>query len=610
MTGRPDDDAPDPRPEAVREVMDDPQDVDLPEGWDVPRTPLPDTAPEDGPPPEADCADYPLNDLGNARRLVRHFGADMMFVPRVGWFVWDGQRWKKDEDELAVRARAQRLGPLIEAEVPFMRPPPQAEAAMRTRAEAKRRLREIDDLPADERAALDDEAARLSARVIAAEKQLQGWEKTVARRMTWAKDAGNSGRLKNAAIEAQTLRAVPFDSLDAEEWAVCCESGVLRFSVLPKGGPGEDAVARVDLHPHDRADRITKLIGAAWAPGAPAPRWRAFLERVQPDPAMRAFLARWVGLCLTAHTGEQKLAFHYGTGANGKSVFSDTLARVLADYAATAKIESITGQNRRGGAEATPDLVPLIGARFVRASEPEEGERFQEALIKALTGGEEILVRPLNKDFVAVKPVFKLNISGNHKPEIRGGDEGIWRRVMLVPWEVTIPAAERDPDLGAKLWAERDGIFAWAVAGLLDYLEQGLCPPDSIAEATAEYRAESDPLGEFLADCCVVTGEAAHRVMSAELGAAFNFWRRANGQSEWGATTVAKRFSDRSRVYVSPGTGARFQKHKSAGLSSYVGLRLNDTFGKRFAEAPRDAQGRPIVRSEERGEVSDPGGTW
>ena len=530
-----------------------------------------------------------------------------MFVPRVGWFVWDGRRWRKDADELAVRAKAQELGPLIEAEVPFMRPPPAVEAALRARVKARQRLGEIANLPDPDRAAVTDEVVALETRMKALDAKCQGWEKTIGKRLTWAKDAGNSGRLKNMGLEAQTALAVPFDALDAQPWDVNCESGLLRFSVLPRGGPGEDPVPQVEVLPHRREDRVTKLVAARYSPGSPCPRWISFLERVQPDPLIRAFLARWVGLCLTGHTGEQKLAFHYGTGANGKSVFADLLARLLADYAATAKIESITGRNRRSGAEATPDLVPLMGARFVRASEPEEGERFQEALIKALTGGEEILVRALQADFVAVKPVFKLNISGNHKPEIRGGDEGIWRRVMLVPWEVTIPPAERDDQLGEKLWAEREGVFAWAVQGLLDYLEQGLNPPASIDEATAEYRAESDPIGEFLAECCVVSGEQQHRIMSADLVPAFNFWLRLNGRAEWGPTTVAKRFGARARVYVSPVSGARFDLRKSAGLSSYVGLRLTDVFGARFRDAPRDLHGRPTVRADVSGEVS---GDW
>ena len=160
----------------------------------------------------------------------------------------------------------------------------------------------------------------------------------------------------------------------------------------------------------------------------------------------------------------------------------------------------------------------------MRTSEPDDGQRLQEGLIKELTGGEPILVRALNENFVLVYPIFKLTISGNHKPEIHGGDDGIWRRVMLVPFDVQIPQEERDPELGAKLWAERAGILNWLIKGLLEYLAHGLQVPDLVLAATAEYRDDSDPLSTFLTGCCGVCGNPEHSMRSKDLCDAYAFW--------------------------------------------------------------------------------------
>ncbi len=163
----------------------------------------------------------------------------------------------------------------------------------------------------------------------------------------------------------------------------------------------------------------------------------------------------------------QKLAFFHGGGANGKSVLVDLMARMFGDYSASARIESLTGKNKKSGSDSQPDLMPLIAARFVRTSEPEDGERLQEGLVKALTGGEPMMIRALYSDFIIFRPIFKLTISGNHLPEIRGGDDGIWRRVMLVNFPVQIPEKKRIPkeELDEILWQERSGILNWLIQG-------------------------------------------------------------------------------------------------------------------------------------------------
>lgn len=364
---------------------------------------------------------------------------------------------------------------------------------------------------------------------------------------------------------------------------------MLRFTVSGGEGEGYSRSAAIDHLDHARDHLMTKMMPVPYDSQAQAPLFQAFLNRIQPDPAMRGFLQRWLGLSMTALTGEQKLCFFHGGGGNGKSVLVDLIARIMGDYASTAKIESLTGRNRRGGGDATPDLIPLVGARMVRASEPDEGEKLQEGLIKELTGGEPILVRALNKDFFEIKPHFKLTISGNHKPDIRGLDDGIWRRVLLVPFDVQIPKSERDGALGDKLWAERAGIFRWLVDGLLDYLEGGLREPEAVLDATREYREQSDPIGLFLDSACVVTGDPSDSLPTKDLVLAFNFWMDQRGEGQWKDRTISLRLKDKSRTWRSLSTGKGFTDRKSSGIMRYDGIRFSDVFNR---DLPKDIDGR------------------
>lgn len=534
----------------------------------------------------ADCAAQPLNDVGNGHRFALHFADRAMWVARVGWHVWDGCRWCEDPDTIELRRLAQTMGGRIVAEIPHVPAPAPVRAAEIVAA----------DLPPDLLARA--RAARTPAAIaalrgidpeLAAVAEALAWRARVAREWRGhARGSGNSGKIDAMLQEASVRLSRPVEALDADALWVNTRSGVLAFARDDAGR------ASLRLLPHDRGQWLTKLAPVNWRRDAPAPRFRAFLDRVQPGEAMQGFLQRWFGLSLTGLTGEQKLAFFHGGGANGKSVLVDVIARILGDYAATAKVESLTGKNRRGGGDATPDLMPLVGARFVRASEPEMGAQLQEGTIKELTGGEPIMVRSLHANFITVSPKFKLTISGNHKPEVRGSDDGIWRRLLLVPFAVQIPAAERDHRLVEKLWEERDGIFAWAVEGLLDYLEVGLAEPAEVLDATAEFREESNPVASFLLQACVVTGRAEDSLSARELVEACNFWLVEQGLSEWRPRTISLRLAEMSRRWRAPDTGASFAPRKTATRNAYDGIRFADLFAARFRDAPRDQRGRPL----------------
>lgn len=599
----------------VQDLMGQAEDVDLPEGMasgeqdddgmDMPPEPPP-VQDGDPLPPEAECVGFPLNDYGNGQRFVRHFGEILLFVPRVGWFVWCGTHWKRDDDRIAVRANAQALSALIAREAWYITPS-QRDRDMLDRAElAEEAIETIQAKPVADRTEEEKAILRESRKLIETRADiLKAGKKAISTRLTHAKNAGNSKPMTNFVDEASVLLAKPLDILDAKPLDVNCLSGVLRFSVTDCRNEGGGKYAEATLLPHDREQYMSKIMPISYDPAATCERFDEFLAQIQPAPEIRRFLARWFGLSMTGLTGEQKFAFFYGNGANGKSVLVDLISRVMGDYAASAKVESLTGSNRRSGSDATPDLMPLMGARFVRTSEPDQGVILQEGLVKELTGGEPILIRALHSDFILVYPFFKLTFSGNHKPEIRGGDDGIWRRVMLVDFPVQIPAAKRIPksELDEILWAERDGVFRWMVDGLLDYLEGGLQIPTTIAEATQEYREDSDPFGTFLTMCCHISGDHKDKLPARELVEAFNLWLDDQGKGTFKPTTVSKRFAGMARKWKSPTTGKTFDPHKSSTMS-YIGIAFAEPFGTRFREMPRDSQGR-ILRNGRTAEGSD-----
>lgn len=553
---------------------------------------------DDEPPDDIDpemCrrgASLPLNDYGNGQRFAIYFGKDVIWVPRVGWFVWNGALWKPDPDLIEVRRRAQKISALIEGEIPFIalsdRQMALVETGMALASDLRAREAEVgeDGKPTPEAQA---EIARIEQKLDAINAIKKRLADLRAGHRKFARSSGNTGKISAVVTEAGIGLSRALDDLDANPLEVNTQSGVLRFSVVR--ADGMSAVANVEMLEHDRAHLLTKCLTTTYDPDADCPLFHIFLERVQPKVEMRKFLQRWFGLSLTGLTGEQKMVFFYGAGANGKSVMVDLMARILGDYGATAKVESLIGKNRRSGGDATPDLIPLVGARFVRASEPEEGERLQEAKIKELTGGEPMLVRGLNADFFEFMPQFKLTMSGNHKPDIRGTDDGIWRRFLLVPWDVQIPPAERDPDMVVKLYDERAGILNWLRDGLLDYLENGLGEPDEVLGATKDYRDESDPVGAMLTEATVVDGADAF-ITARDLIEAFRFWQYERGESMWGNRTVSNRIKEKADRWKHPHSGRSFSPGKS-GVTGYRGIRLTDVFQTRFDKRPqgnRDAQ--------------------
>ena len=294
-----------------------------------------------------------------------------------------------------------------------------------------------------------------------------------------------------AAVErlakADRRLAATVDQWDADPWLFNTPGGTIDLRT------GK-------IRPHRTEDYMTKIAAAAPDLGCQTPLWLAFLERITGgDAGFQVFLQRAVGYALSGSIREHALFFLYGTGANGKSVFLETIAGIMGDYHKTAPIETFidTGMERH-----PTDLAGLMGARLVTAIETEEGRRWAESKLKQLTGGDKIAARFMRQDFFEYTPQFKLFVAGNHKPGLRSADEAIRRRLHLLPFEVTIPLAERDRELAGKLKAEWPGILAWAVRGCLDWQENGLRPPEAVTRATKNYLDAHDLVDAWIADCC------------------------------------------------------------------------------------------------------------
>lgn len=313
--------------------------------------------------------------------------------------------------------------------------------------------------------------------------------------MTWASKSGAKDRVSAMVSLAQSRAGVGVRSI---EWD--------RNPNLLNTMNGTLDTETYQLLPHKSADLLTQLSPCDYDPNAECPSWDAFLQQVLPDDQVRDFVQRAVGYCLTGDISERCIFILHGSGRNGKSTFIDTIAEMMGDYSVRASTELLmVKQQGGGGADAAAhELARLKGARFAHASEADQGRRMSEALIKEMTGGEEIVARLIYGTPFSYYPEFKIWLGTNHRPNIRGTDEAIWDRIRLIPFTVRIPDEDVIPRRVLKdtLMSEMSGILAWAVRGLQNYIENGLPTPEAVKDATTGYRFEMDAIGLFLAECC------------------------------------------------------------------------------------------------------------
>jgi putative DNA primase/helicase len=323
--------------------------------------------------------------------------------------------------------------------------------------------------------------------------------------------------------------AVATADLDADPWLLNVRNGVVDLRT------GE-------LLDHDPNLLLTRQAGASYDPAAEPTAWLRFLDEIIPDSDERDFLQRLFGSALVGVQRDHILPIFYGVGANGKTTFVAGIRAALGSYAVKIPTSVLVGRGPDRGS-ATPELVKLRGARFVVADEPEAGARLRESHVKALTGSDRITARALYSDPIEFDPTHTLALVTNHRPQVQGTDEGIWRRLLLIPFTVTIPPADQDPDLAMKLAAEADGILAWTIAGCLEWQDRGLDPPVAVTAATATYRSEQDHVASFIDDECVLGDQV--RAPAGQLYRAYRDWCEVNGLEPLTATAFGTDLTDR-----------------------------------------------------------------
>lgn len=425
-----------------------------------------------------------MNDAGNAERFRARHGRNLIYVDEIGWLGWTGTHWSAADGDSRARLAAQDTAKKI----------------------------------FDEAAALEDEDSK-------AAKALRGW----------AVESGNAARLGNMVKLSEPYQARQVADLDRDPFLLNCQNGTLE---LPR-----EADRPVRLRRHSRLDLISRVLPVGYDPEAAAPRWREHLDWALPEHDKRLFVQRLSGYLLVGDTSEQAFVFFWGQGANGKGVITNTWHWLLGQYAQVIPFASLVEDGRRRGSEATPEMADLAGARAAFATESNPGNRLDIGRINALTGGETIKVRHLNREFFDLRPAFMLVVSFNNKPIVRDPSDGVWRRMMLVPFTRTLPRSEWDLQLAEKLRGEGPGILNHMIDGYLLWREHGLAPPEAVTAATREYREDSDPIGNFLSSATARREGAL--VAARVLYACYEGWCEAGGVKAVTSTLFGRLLRDR-----------------------------------------------------------------
>jgi putative DNA primase/helicase len=331
------------------------------------------------------------------------------------------------------------------------------------------------------------------------------------------------------------------EELDADPWLVGARNGVVDLRT------GE-------ITEHSRERLVTKFVGADFDPQATCPRWEQFNCEIFPDESVRRFIWKAAGYSLTGHTTEHHFIFLHGRGANGKSTFLEVIFTAFGDYAGRAGARLLYATDHHG----TPDdqVAELFGRRLVIANETQEGARLNEGTLKDITGGDTLRGCRKYEHGFSFKSTAKIWLAGNHKPSIRGTDDGIWRRVRLIPFERQFGPGEREENLRSKLMSESPGIVNWLVQGCLLWQQEGLNPPEIVRAAVDEYRTEEDILRDFIAEHIEYDPFAS--AMHVKVFARYQNWSRSEGISfALSSRGLAKRLRERGFREGKDGQGDR-----------------------------------------------------
>jgi len=410
-----------------------------------------------------------FTDATNAMRLMKEFGKDIRFnEPWKKWIVWSGKIWKMDGGAL-IHTKGLEMVRNIYNEL------------LKT-ADYRERL-EIEKY-----AILSESVRRREAFVKAA---------------SWIPDLN-----------------ITTDDLDTNPWLLNVNNGTI------------DVMTGV-FRKHRQEDLITKIAKVDFDPKADCPMWKQFIREIMNyKPDVIKFLQTAAGWAMTGDISEQTMFILFGSGANGKSTFLNTIMYLLGDYATAASTETFM---KKSGDQYSNDIARLRGTRFVTTTEAEQGRRISEPLIKKITGNDQMTARFLYGEFFNFTPTFKIFMATNHKPIIKGTDHGIWRRIKLIPFTTRIPEEKQDKHLEIKLREEASGILNWLLEGVAIWKSEGLKVPTVILNATDEYRGEMDVIGNFMKECCVLKDGITIRIR--ELYKAYSDWCEENKEN-----AVSERF--------------------------------------------------------------------
>lgn len=379
-----------------------------------------------------------------------------------------------------------------------------------------------------------------------------------------AGDETRAKALKSFATKSQNMRA--YDAvlaLASHKNAFCVDANMFDRDVWALGLVNGLLDLRTGvLRAYRPSDYVTKCAGAVFVEGATCPQWESFLMGAfNHDTEMVKYLARVVGYTLSGSTDAQCLWLHYGHGSNGKSTFMNVLSTLLGDYATTSNASTIMSKPT---SNISNDVARLKGARLVMINELEDGKRLAEAEIKNMTGGEQLTARHLHQEYITFYPQFKLHLTSNYKPSVYDNSHGLWRRINLVSWSVIVKEEEQDKHLFDKLKGELSGVLNWALSGLQDYLKNGLQPPQSVVNDTAEFRAEMDSIGQFIETyCCVNRADKELREGASTLYAKYSEWAKETGRQAINSTRFGNNLKDKG-----------FTSLKTRGVMVYCGIAL------------------------------------
>jgi putative DNA primase/helicase len=432
--------------------------------------------------------------LRMAERFLAEHGNGLRHVHGIGWHVWDGTRWREDEERADLDAAVETV---------------------------KTALRAVAELPPDEREELLKDIRRSESA------------------------SGLEGMAKIASARYPVSTASK--KLDADPDLFNTPGGTIDLHAEA-------------LREHDRGDHITKVAGGS-VTGQQNTEWVRFIERILPDEEVRRFVQRLVGLAMLGAVREHVMPIFTGTGANGKGTFRDAVMAAFGDYAYEADPQLLMeSRHERHGTFK----MQLRGRRIVFCSETERDRKFAEASMKRLVGGDPIEANYMHKNPITFMPSHTLIMMTNHLPKVSGDDPAVWRRILVVPFDVVIPEDERDPDLPRRLREATDAVLSWAYEGWQLYRDEGLNPPEVVRRRTSEYQSRSDVMARFFDDRVLETPHG--QIKARDLYAAWVAWCHSTGEQATSEVAFSAAMENRG-----------FEKKRTSAGQQYKGLMLQST---------------------------------